>query len=145
MCDLCINDETCGDCGAEPGEKCMPYCLAPVGPDGPHEYDLDTEEISAHPQVTAARAALAGHGITAIITAADSGGWHLAVPRYRERTMILIGAPEDLPENGEPIPGWVINHIQYDGGDFIAAPYYAPENSDTAPMAEALAAYLTTL
>ena len=123
----------------------MPYCLAPVGPDGPHEYDLDTEEYSAHPQVAAARAALAEYGIATTITAADGGGWILAVPRYRERTLILIGAPEDLPENGEPIPGWVVNHIQYDGGDFIAAPYYADENPDPIPMAEALAAYLATL
>lgn len=142
MCDLCVNDETCGDCGAGPGEKCMPYCLAPVGPGGPHEYDYLTEEISAHPQVAAARAALARHGITAIITAADSGGWHLAVPRYREDTVVIIGAPEDLPEDGEPIPGWVINHIGRSDGEFIAAPYYADADPDPAPMAEALASYL---
>lgn len=145
MCNLCVNDETCAECGAEPGKECMPYCLAPVSPGAPHEYDHLTEEISAHPQVAAARAALTRHGITAIITAADSGGWHLAVPRYRDETVIIIGAPEDLPEDREPIPGWVINHIRRDGGDFIAAPYYAPENPDPAPMAAAVAAYIAAL
>lgn len=145
MCDLCVNDATCDECGAGPGEQCLPHCTAPVGPGGPHEYDHLTEEISAHPQVAAAIAALTGHGVTAIITAADSGGWRLAVPRYGDDTVIIIGAPEDLPEDSTPISGWVINHIRRDDGEFIAAPYYAPKNCDPHPMAQALAAYLTTL
>jgi hypothetical protein len=39
-------DEPCDECGAAPGEACLPYCTAPFGPGGPYELadpaDYDT-------------------------------------------------------------------------------------------------------
>jgi hypothetical protein len=61
MCEKCVNDKTCDECGAEPGEPCEFYCTAPYGPGGPHEHDDDqvvvplAENLAATP---AARAAL---------------------------------------------------------------------------------------
>lgn len=41
MCEKCVNENPCDECGAEPGERCLPYCTGPFGPGGPHEFDLD--------------------------------------------------------------------------------------------------------
>jgi hypothetical protein len=64
MCEKCVTDATCDECGAGPGEKCMPHCLAPYGPGGPHEHDdeMSVEPLPEHLAPTdAARAALPGH------------------------------------------------------------------------------------
>jgi hypothetical protein len=37
MCEKCVTDSECDECGAGPGERCAPYCTAPFGPGGPHE------------------------------------------------------------------------------------------------------------
>lgn len=37
-CDYTPPDEACDECGAEPGEKCLPHCTAPFGPGGPYEH-----------------------------------------------------------------------------------------------------------
>lgn len=39
MCENCVNEKECAECGAAAGEACAPYCTAPVGPGGPHEHD----------------------------------------------------------------------------------------------------------
>jgi len=45
MCEKCATTAECDECGAGPGEECPPWCLAPVGPGGPHENDgLDNED-----------------------------------------------------------------------------------------------------
>jgi hypothetical protein len=37
-CDYTPPDEPCDECGAGPGEKCLPYCTAPFGAGGPYEH-----------------------------------------------------------------------------------------------------------
>ena len=37
-CDYTPPDEACDECGAEPGEKCLPHCTAPFGTYGPYEH-----------------------------------------------------------------------------------------------------------
>lgn len=51
-CDYDAPDTACDECGAGPGEKCLPHCTAPFGPGGPYEHhdpaDQDDERDPAH-------------------------------------------------------------------------------------------------
>ena len=38
QCDYTPSDQPCDECGAGPGERCMPYCTVPFGPGGPFEH-----------------------------------------------------------------------------------------------------------
>lgn len=128
----------CDECGAEPGQRCEPYCTAPYGPGGPYEYMSPSDE---HPAVTAAIAALAERGVSARVVCPDGRAYLLEVA-LSDDSKIWIGAPECLP--GEPedsVTEWAANHMTAEENDFIDAPYYA-EGSDPAPMAEAIAAYI---
>jgi hypothetical protein len=134
----------CGECGAEPGQKCGPMCTAPYGPGGPYEYMSPDDE---HPAVTAAIAALAERGVSARVVRPDGRAYLLEIA-LPDESKIWIGAPEFLPDvrwPEESATGWVANHMTADENDFIDAPYYAWDNPDPDPMAEATAAYIAAL
>jgi hypothetical protein len=133
----------CDECGAEPGMRCEPMCTAPFGPGGPYEYMSPDDE---HPTVTAAIAALAGHGVSARVVSPDGRGYLLEIVTDSDGHHIWIGAPEFLPEDPETevATGWVANYLDPQD-DFLDAPYYAWDNPDAAPMATAVAAFITAL
>jgi hypothetical protein len=131
----------CDECGAEPGQECGPMCTAPFGPGGPYEFMSPDDE---HPDVTAAIAALSGHGVRARVVRPDGRAYLLEI-RSGDTSQIWIGAPEHLPEEPEDsASGWVANHLDHEN-DFIAAPYYAWDNPDPEAMAAAVATYLAAL
>jgi hypothetical protein len=156
MCDLCVSDEACAECGAGPGQRCEPFCTRPYGPNGPHghedlpyspilnrprtpqEHELAVM-IAEHPQVAAVIAALADTGITATLAADETGGWHLTAP-HGDGTFFVIDPSDRLPENGEPIRGWQIDHYKGIEDDNTTV-YIRPAEPDPAEMAQHLSRY----
>ena len=49
MCQKCVTDLECDECGAGAGERCTPHCTAPYGPGGPHENDAPDEDEGREP------------------------------------------------------------------------------------------------
>ena len=43
-------DLECDECGAAPGEKCLPLCTAPCGPGGPYEHAPAVDEGGDDPR-----------------------------------------------------------------------------------------------